>query len=205
MSAEALSTPHLLRIGDLARLTGKTVRAIHLYEEQGLLQPTTRSSGGFRLYEENAVERVRWIELLHGLGFSLNEMRDVLRSWWSAGLGPEAMADLRTLFTRKLAHAREMITRYQQLERELTDGLRYLETCRECATPSTVKVCVHCTQDHGMSQEPALVAGIVSSPGRGRKPARGALVRLEEIEPMGGRPARANAPGGASNGKESRA
>ena len=36
---------HLLRVGDLARLTGKSVRAIHLYEELGLLQPTTRSSG----------------------------------------------------------------------------------------------------------------------------------------------------------------
>ena len=45
------STTHLIRIGDLARLTGKTVRAIHLYEELGLLKPATRSSGGFRLYD----------------------------------------------------------------------------------------------------------------------------------------------------------
>jgi len=202
LSTQPLSSTHLLRIGDLARLTGKTVRAIHLYEEQGLLQPTTRSSGGFRLYEDHAVERVRWIELLHELGFSLNEMRDLLRSWWSAGLGPDAMAELRALFTRKLEHAREMITRYQQLERELIDGLRYLETCRVCATPSTVKVCVHCTQDHGMSQEPALVAGIITSPGTARRPARG-MVRVEDIAHPGGSPARASAEDSASNGKES--
>src|SRR6266567_566912 len=91
--------PHLIRIGDLARQTGKSVRAIHLYEELGLLLPTTRSSGGFRLYEASAVERVKWIDLLHGLGFSLQEMRDVLRSWWGAGLGPRAMDELRALFT----------------------------------------------------------------------------------------------------------
>lgn len=164
MSVQPLEHPHFLRIGDLARQTGKTVRAIHLYEEQGLLKPARRSSGGFRLYEAGAVERVRWIDSLHELGFSLNEMREVLRAWWSAGLGPEAMAELRALFTRKLHHAREMVVRYQQLERELVDGLRYLETCRVCATPSTVKTCVHCKQDHGMTAEPALVAGIVTSP-----------------------------------------
>src|SRR5437870_9819188 len=89
---------NLLRIGDLARLTGKTVRAIHLYEELGLLRPTSRSSGGFRLYEASAVERVRWIDLLHGLGFSLAEMRELLQSWWGAGIGPEAMERLRALF-----------------------------------------------------------------------------------------------------------
>jgi MerR family transcriptional regulator, copper efflux regulator len=176
------SNPHLLRVGDLARLTGKSVRAIHLYEEQGLLQPTTRTSGGFRLYEDNAVERVRWIALLHGLGFSLHEMRDLVRSWWSAGLGPEAMADLRALFERKLAETREAVARHQQLEQELTEGLRYLETCRVCAAPSAVKGCAHCAQDHGMKSEPALVAGIVTPPGAARRSARANFVRIDEID-----------------------
>ena len=59
-SATSHSTERqLLRIGDLARATGKTVRAIHLYEERGLLKPATRSSGGFRLYDPSAVERLR--------------------------------------------------------------------------------------------------------------------------------------------------
>lgn len=171
---------HLLRIGDLARMSGKTVRAIHLYEELGLLHPATRSSGGFRLYEHSAVERMRWIDLLHGMGFSLQEMSELLRSWWSADLGPDAMERLRELFTRKLEETRLAITRYQQLERELTEGLAYLETCRVCATPgATVKGCVHCEQDHGMAQEPALVAGITSAQERIRRGGRGGLVRLE--------------------------
>src|SRR5882672_361166 len=88
---------HLLRVGDLARQTGKTVRAIRLYEELGLLKPTTRSSGGFRLYEAGAADRVRWIDLLHELGFSLPEMREVVRAWWGAGLGPDAMDGLREM------------------------------------------------------------------------------------------------------------
>jgi MerR family copper efflux transcriptional regulator len=182
VSTDPVDGQHLLRIGDLARLTGKTVRAIHLYEEQGLLVPATRSSGGFRLYEPVAVERVRWIGLLHGLGFSLHEMRDLLQSWWNAGLAPEAMSELRALFARKLEETRASIARHQQLERELTEGLRYLETCRECATPSTVKGCVRCTQDHGMSEEPALVAGIITPPGAARRAAKPQIIGIETLE-----------------------
>lgn len=173
---------HLLRIGDLARATGKTVRAIHLYEELGLLRPATRSSGGFRLYEESAIERVRWIDSLHGLGFSLQEMREVLQRWWSADQGDAAMADLRALFTRKLAETRETITRHRQLERELEDGLRYLETCEDCAAPGPVRGCVHCTQDHGVPDAPALVAGINTPPERARRTQRAPFVRLDELK-----------------------
>src|SRR5881409_3358036 len=105
---------HLLRVGEVARLSGKTVRALHLYESMGLLQPTTRSSGGFRLYEPSAVDRLRWIDLLHGLGFSLHEMRDLLENRWGSGLGTEAMDRLRDIFRRKLADTRETVRLQQQ-------------------------------------------------------------------------------------------
>src|SRR5262245_65916369 len=102
-----ISQGRLMRVGELARATGKTVRAIHLHEELGLRKPQTRSSGGFRLYHECAVDRVRWIDLLHGLGFSLPEMRSVLEKWWSADIGPAAMDELRDLFQRKLEQTRD--------------------------------------------------------------------------------------------------
>ena len=50
LSPESISEPRLLRIGDLAEKTGKTKRALRLYEEMGLLVPSDRTSGGFRLY-----------------------------------------------------------------------------------------------------------------------------------------------------------
>lgn len=181
MSTTTNEGMHLLRIGDLARASGKTVRAIHLYEEMGLLQPTTRSSGGFRLYEPAAVDRLRWIDLLHGLGFSLHEMRDLLESWWGSSLGPEAMARLRAIFLRKLEETRAAILLHQRLEQELSQGLEYLETCRECASPTVVNGCVHCTQDHGMTNEPALVAGITSARESSRRTARNDFVRVEDI------------------------
>ena len=184
MSSESA---HLIRVGDLARETGKTVRAIHLYEEMGLLRPATRSSGGFRLYERGAVERVRWIGMLHGLGFSLSEMTDVLRGWWKSELGPEAMERLRALFQSKLEQTRHEIEHQRLLELELRQGLAYLETCKVCPTHESVKGCVTCSQDHGMEHEPALLAGITSAAaGSSRAKASRVLepgfVPLEHIE-----------------------
>ncbi len=179
--ADTTSRTHLLKVGDLARATQKTVRAIHLYEELGLLQPATRSSGGFRLYDPAAIERVRWIDLLHGLGFSLQDMRRLLRSWWAADLGPEAMNELRALFTQKLEDTRDSLRRFEQLERELVEGLSYLETCKECASPQTVRACIKCGRDHGMAVEPALLAGLKSAPESGRRSPRAGFVRVEDI------------------------
>ena len=182
---------NLLRVGDLARVTGKTVRAIHLYEELGLLRPSTRSSGGFRLYEAKVVDRVRWIDLLHGMGFSLQEMRDVLRAWWGAELAPDAMGRLRALFETKLRQTREAIERHGQIERELVEGLAYLETCKVCSTHESVDGCVHCSHDHGMREEPALLKGFMTAPQavpsarthpRPAVPGRSGLVPLEALE-----------------------
>jgi DNA-binding transcriptional MerR regulator len=174
------TSTQLLRIGDLAKATAKTVRAIHLYEELGLLRPATRSSGGFRLYDPSAVERVRWIDSLHALGFSLQEMREVLQSWWSSDQGDAAMSSLRELFTRKLAETRDAIRRHQQLELELREGLSYLETCESCAAPGPVRGCVNCQQDHGVPDPPSLVAGIKTSPDSARRGVRSPLVRVDD-------------------------
>lgn len=76
--------PHedLLRVGELAKRTGLTVRTLHHYDELGLLQPTRRSSTpsgpGYRLYDATAVERLTRILLLKGLGLSLDEIGDLL-------------------------------------------------------------------------------------------------------------------------------
>ena len=179
------SSTQYLRVGDLARRSGKTVRAIDLYEELGLLEPATRTSGGFRLYHTAAVERVRWIDLLNGLGLSLHQTREVLDRWWKSNRGPEAMDELRQLFSVKLEETRDSLRRMQEQERELVAGLEYLETCRVCGEPGAVDCCVHCTQDHGVGQEPMLVAGFKGARDGARRVTRPALVHVEE---QSGRP-----------------
>ena len=150
----------LLKIGDLARRTGKSVRALHLYEELGILAPTARSQGGFRLYDEAVITRIRWIELLQDSGFSLHQIQSLLKAWQSTRYGPDAMAKIRQIFQARLEEARHAIERYQALERELRGSLEYLSTCLECRPPRTTQEdCPQCPEDHGMKEEPALVAG----------------------------------------------
>ncbi|MPZ61076.1 MAG: MerR family transcriptional regulator [Propionibacteriales bacterium] len=67
-----------MRIGQVAELTGLSLRTIRYYEELGLVIPSSRSSGGFRLYTETDVARLRLVKRMKPLDFSLDEMKDVL-------------------------------------------------------------------------------------------------------------------------------
>ncbi len=161
----------LLKIGDLARRTGKSVRALHLYEELGLLRPASRTSGGFRLFDEESPRRIHWITLLQEMGMSLPQIRGMLDQWWGNELGPEAMSELRRVFEEKLDEARARVSKYQMLAVELERSLKYIETCHTCAPAPHVGMCASCTRDHGMEEQPVLVAGLhVSSPRRGDRP-----------------------------------
>src|ERR1700690_1595543 len=123
----------LLKVGDLARQTGKTVRAIHLYEELGLLSHPLRSKGGFRMYSGDGVKRIEWIQKLQDMGFSLTEIKAFLRVWEDSATAPEAMATVREIFSDKLHETRETIERLSCLASELADSLAYLERCRSCS------------------------------------------------------------------------
>ena len=91
-----------LRIGDLAKATHKTQRALRLYEELGLLTPGDRTSGGFRLYGREAVERVHWIGKLQELGFTLHEIQGLVQALHDEHIPKAAMAQVRGLFMQKL-------------------------------------------------------------------------------------------------------
>ena len=68
----------LMQIGQVAERTGLSLRTIRWYEEEGLVGPTTRTGGGFRLYSGHDVARLEVIKQMKPLGFSLDEMRQLL-------------------------------------------------------------------------------------------------------------------------------
>ncbi len=150
----------LIKVGDLARRTGKTVRAIHLYEELGLLSAPARSKGGFRMYSGDGVKRIEWIQKLQDMGFSLTEIKAFLRVWEESATAPDAMATVREIFSDKLRETRETITRLSLLADELTESLAYLERCRWCSPDQGQGDCCTC-ENHGDDHEvPLLVDGI---------------------------------------------
>jgi DNA-binding transcriptional MerR regulator len=68
----------LLKIGEVAERVGLSLRTIRFYEEEGLVVPDGRTEGGFRLYSKRAVNRLELIKRMKPLGFSVEEMVEVL-------------------------------------------------------------------------------------------------------------------------------
>jgi DNA-binding transcriptional MerR regulator len=67
-----------MHIGELAEATGLSLRTIRHYDDVGLLPATTRTEGGFRVYAQSDLERLLVIRSMKPLGFSLEEMAELL-------------------------------------------------------------------------------------------------------------------------------
>jgi DNA-binding transcriptional MerR regulator len=107
-------TAEQYRIGELARLAGVTVRALHHWDELGLLVPSERTHGGHRLYSTADVERLYRLLALRGIGLPLEEIRGLLdardgvaetvrRHLARVEQQIDGLADLRTRLSRLLA------------------------------------------------------------------------------------------------------
>ncbi len=68
----------ILHIGEVAERAGLSLRTVRFYEEQGLIAPEGRTEGGFRLYTDEHVDRLLLIRHMKPLGFSVQEMRELL-------------------------------------------------------------------------------------------------------------------------------
>ena len=62
------------KVGELAAHTGLSVRALHHYDEIGLLSPSARTPSGHRLYAHADVERLQQVQSLRSMGMSLDEV-----------------------------------------------------------------------------------------------------------------------------------
>ena len=68
----------LLKVGEVARLTGLSVKTLHHYEEQGLAKPAGRTEAGYRLYGEEEVARLKFIKRAKLLGLTLEEIKELV-------------------------------------------------------------------------------------------------------------------------------
>jgi DNA-binding transcriptional MerR regulator len=160
VSADQLA---LLKVGELAKRAGKTVRAVHLYEELGLLAPAVRSKGGFRLYHGRAVTRLEWISKLQDLGFSLTEIKAFLRDWELSETGTKAISRLREIFSDKLRETHDTIGRLTRLVTDLKETLDYMDSCRSCGPDHGQSECGTCGIHGHEGKAPLLVDGISKS------------------------------------------
>jgi DNA-binding transcriptional MerR regulator len=120
-------------IGDLAAKTGIKVVTIRYYEQVGILPAVTRTPGNYRRYGAEHVRRLRFVRRCRDLGFSLDQVRDLLRL--SAENGPSC-AEVCRMADRQRKTIEDKIAALKRLAAELRritascNGRRTVAECR---------------------------------------------------------------------------
>lgn len=112
-------------IGELAREARVPVSTVRHYERTGLLRPSGRTSGNYRVYRSHEVERLFFIRSAQSAGFTLGDIKALLL--YRDGLTPPC-EEVQGLIEDRLEHIREQMKRLRQVQKVLS---AYLDHCRE--------------------------------------------------------------------------
>lgn len=108
-----------MNIGNAARASGVSAKMIRHYEAIGLIPEAARSAGNYRDYEDADIHRLGFVRRARDLGFSIGEIRNLLRLWDDLG---RSSADVKNLTEN---HIRELDEKIARLK-EMRDTLAYL-------------------------------------------------------------------------------
>jgi DNA-binding transcriptional MerR regulator len=109
-----------MKIGEVSQASGIGIEALRFYERSGLLGKPMRSQSGYRLYDEGILERLAFIKKAQTLGFSLEEIKKIIRD---AQSGASPCDDVREIVRRRLKEVEERIKEMQRFRKELTQTL----------------------------------------------------------------------------------
>jgi DNA-binding transcriptional MerR regulator len=127
--------------GQLARLAHVNPETIRFYEREGILPRPARARNGYRSYSVAAVERIQFVGRAKSLGFSLEQIRDLLKM--QEAVGP-ACLNVKTLLTEKLASIREKKRELERMEIQVTSALNDCERSLEHNADGTPTCPVFC-------------------------------------------------------------
>ena len=113
-----------MTIGQVARMAGVGVETIRFYEREGLVSEPARLESGYRQYNPDVVRRIRFIRHAKDLGFTLREIRDLLK----LRVNPDCNCDdVLQITQRKLADVERRINDLQRIQAVLS---KLAEDCR---------------------------------------------------------------------------
>jgi len=125
------------QIGEVTERVGLSHRTVRHYDEAGLVVPSGRTAGGFRLYTDDDIERLFLIKRMKPLGFTLEDMRDllVLRDRLVSTLPSDP--GYQSLLERLQAFALAATERCERLRKELMHADAFADTLRREVTRYT--------------------------------------------------------------------
>jgi len=124
--------PGTIAIGELSRRTGCNIETIRYYERIELLPKAGRTRTGYRVYGAADVRRLSFIRRARELGFTLSEVRALLRL---AGPTPDSCAQVRKLAAKHLTDVRAKLADLRAMERALVKAVRDCGLGRKSGCP----------------------------------------------------------------------
>ncbi|MEU3094275.1 MerR family transcriptional regulator [Streptomyces sp. NPDC006967] len=119
MTVTESASERLVRIGEVARGAGVSVRAVRYYEQQGLLV-AERSPSGQRLYRQDTIARVRFFQQMYAAGLTSRRIAELLPRWNSGHTDAEQRAMLRAERDRIQAKVDDLQTALDRLDEVIT-------------------------------------------------------------------------------------
>lgn len=114
-----------MRIGEVATQAAVNVQTLRYYERRGLLDAPRRAPSGFREYAPATVRRVRFVRRAQGIGFTLEEIRDLLALWADSSRSCRAVEKRATVTLDRIE------TRIKDLRRMRQALSQYVAACRD--------------------------------------------------------------------------
>lgn len=114
-----------MRIGEIASAADVSIQTLRYYERCGLLPPPERQPSGYRKYDVEVVQRVRFIRRAQHLGFTLQEIRDLL-GFWTESIHSCGVVEERATMTLK-----RIDEQIRDLKRIRSALAKYVNACRD--------------------------------------------------------------------------
>jgi DNA-binding transcriptional MerR regulator len=139
-----MSETGLMKVGEVARRAGVSTRTVRYYEELGLLEPSGRSQGGFRLYSEADLERLKVIEELKLLDVQLAGIGEILLKRREGATGAESAQAVIGWLSAQAERVDFLLDKYRGMKEDMHRTLSILKSCAVCDEKPSREICFEC-------------------------------------------------------------
>jgi DNA-binding transcriptional MerR regulator len=144
-SADCQLTPKSLTTGDMARLSGTTLRTVRFYEMEGLLTPSEREGAAHRRFPPAELRKLQCISGLREAGLSLQDIKTLIGIKARCPSAENAAATLMSALNERIDEMQQRIAVLNKVRADLCATVEALRACRDCDAPSFPKPCNTCS------------------------------------------------------------
>jgi MerR family Zn(II)-responsive transcriptional regulator of zntA len=133
-----------LTLKDMVNGASTTARAVRFYEAQKLIAPAERSRGGHRLFDEVELEKLRLVLDLRTCGFSIEDIREILRVKSRYPNVRESAHEVQRILSEHVEELQRKIQVIERLGRDFHTTIDVLSRCARCTDPRGTEACQSC-------------------------------------------------------------